>query len=367
MRLRAAPSEREARAPRRALAPRGAARGADGDARPAAGALRHAARRTTRRRRARGGAREAGSSPRRWSACAARSSSRCASRADDRVDDPTSATSGTTTCAARRAHRSGRRSRRARRAARAPPRAGPRARCAPPTSSTASAVDDVRRRRRASSRHAHPELGLLCTGPWPPYSFADGDGHEGQGARRPLDGTSTRSRATAAARRRAHPPDQRRPGVGRARPRAARAHDRRAAAPADGAPGAAAHRRRRPDRRAGRAARPHVHGARPAHGGAARGVRPASPRTSTSTSGRSGACSDVSRAAARADHACPPPGGLVDRERPAGRLGAVAQAEDAGAARRVGAAAAVVGDLDAQDVAVAADATRAPRRPPRAW
>ena len=63
----------------------------------------------------------------------------------------------------------------------------------------------------------------------------------------------------------------------------------------------------------------------------------------------------------------PRPGGLTTRQRPARRLGAVAQAEDAGAARRVGAAAAVVGDLAAQDAAVAADGDRARGRPPRAW
>ena len=60
-------------------------------------------------------------------------------------------------------------------------------------------------------------------------------------------------------------------------------------------------------------------------------------------------------------HDRPPSRRADERQRPAGRLGAVAQAEDAGAARRVGAAAPVVGDLAAQDGAVAAD------RDARAW
>ena len=47
-------------------------------------------------------------------------------------------------------------------------------------------------------------------------------------------------------------------------------------------------------------------------------------------------------------------------ERPARRLRAVAQPDDARCRRRVGAAAPVVGDLDAQDGAVAAHRTCAP-------
>ena len=48
--------------------------------------------------------------------------------------------------------------------------------CAPPTSSTATPSTQLRRAGPRLQR-AHPELALLCTGPWPPYSFAGGE-HE---------------------------------------------------------------------------------------------------------------------------------------------------------------------------------------------
>ena len=69
-----------------------------------------------------------------------------------------------------------RRARAARRARRAStccePRARPARRCAPPTSSTAASVGAFAR-LVARLDERHPELRLLCTGPWPPYSFAE--------------------------------------------------------------------------------------------------------------------------------------------------------------------------------------------------
>ena len=102
-----------------------------------------------------------------------------------------------------------------------------------------------RRLRRRRSRRAQddPELGLVCSGPWPPYSFA---GAARERARPDRRGPRPRASARRGRRSRARlqAACERRPGTGRARPRPARAHARRAPAPADGAAGAAADRRR---------------------------------------------------------------------------------------------------------------------------
>ena len=91
------------------------------------------------------------------------------------------------------------------------------------------------------------------------------------------------------------------------------------------------------------------------------------PRSSASSTQRELAQRQPSVSGSAATTTVPRPGGLTQRQRPARRLGAVAQAEDAGPARRVGAAAAVVGDLAAQDAAIAADRDARAARPPRAW
>ena len=60
----------------------------------------------------------------------------------------------------------------ARAARAASPAPARRRRCAPPTSSTAASVGAFAR-LVARLDERHPELRLLCTGPWPPYSFAE--------------------------------------------------------------------------------------------------------------------------------------------------------------------------------------------------
>ena len=142
---------------RGALAARVAARGPDARARAAADPLRHPRRGRRRRGGGRGAARRASWRPR-WSACAAPSRCPCAP--------------------SRPATRS--RAGRARGRARAARRRRPRARA--PRGARAAARRLPRRRTREvdgfvaavrALQHEHPELSILCTGPWPPYSFAE--------------------------------------------------------------------------------------------------------------------------------------------------------------------------------------------------
>ena len=151
-----------------------------------------------------------------------------------------------------------------------------------------------RGRRRSSrtwpgSRTRTRDLLLLCTGPWPPYSFAEEcvSATRSCSARTPLDPFAREERrlGQALSRRIDADPDKLERGLAQLVLTIVellrQLMERQALRRIDGGG---------LDRGPGRGARPHVHGARPADGGAARAVRPRPPRTSTSTWGRSAGC-----------------------------------------------------------------------------